>query len=150
MVDHGYGHRQAVAVVGTRRPSEHGLLMAHRLGAHLADHGWPVVSGLAEGIDAAARGLRSAWSRGPRAVLGALQACQVAFDAARADDATLGSAGIDAARSLAESTGCVARNSGAGGGDIGQSQVPGFFASWHQVGSQRPVGAEKGSCRQPQ
>jgi len=62
--------RQAVAVVGTRGPSEHGLLMAHRIGAHLASHGWPVVSGLAEGIDAAAH--QGCLSRGgaPVAVLG--------------------------------------------------------------------------------
>lgn len=46
--------RQAVAVLGTRRPSRHGLAMAEALGAELARAGWPVVSGLAEGIDAAA------------------------------------------------------------------------------------------------
>ncbi|MEB3321541.1 MAG: DNA-processing protein DprA [Synechococcaceae cyanobacterium] len=46
--------RRAVAVVGTRRPSLHGLTMARRLGAALAAAGWPVVSGLAEGIDGAA------------------------------------------------------------------------------------------------
>ncbi len=46
--------RLAVAVVGTRRPSPHGLAMARSLGAALAQAGWPVVSGLAEGIDAAA------------------------------------------------------------------------------------------------
>jgi DNA processing protein len=45
--------RRAIAVVGTRHPSEHGLLMARRIGAHLAASGWPVLSGLAEGIDAA-------------------------------------------------------------------------------------------------
>lgn len=62
--------RQAVAVVGTRRPSEHGLAMARRIGAELAAHGWPVVSGLAEGIDAAAH--RGCLARGgaPVAVLG--------------------------------------------------------------------------------
>lgn len=62
--------RQAVAVVGTRRPSEHGLLMAHRIGVQLAAQGWPVVSGLAEGIDAAAH--QGCLSRGgaPVAVLG--------------------------------------------------------------------------------
>lgn len=48
------GQRRAVAVVGTRRPSRHGLTMARRLGAALAENGWPVVSGLAEGIDGAA------------------------------------------------------------------------------------------------
>lgn len=46
--------RLAVAVVGTRRPSSHGLVMAKSIGAALARAGWPVVSGLAEGIDAAA------------------------------------------------------------------------------------------------
>ncbi|MEB3264686.1 MAG: DNA-processing protein DprA [Synechococcus sp.] len=45
--------RQAVAVVGTRRPSLHGLTMARQLGQALAAAGWPVVSGLAEGIDGA-------------------------------------------------------------------------------------------------
>ncbi|MFL0792118.1 MAG: DNA-processing protein DprA [Prochlorococcus sp.] len=48
------GARQAVAVVGTRRPSAHGLRMAEALGRALAVAGWPVVSGLAEGIDASA------------------------------------------------------------------------------------------------
>lgn len=46
--------RAAVAVVGTRRPSAHGQSMAHGIGSALAQGGWPVVSGLAEGIDAAA------------------------------------------------------------------------------------------------
>jgi len=45
---------RAVAVVGTRRPSPHGLAMAEAIGRVLAQAGWPVVSGLAEGIDAAA------------------------------------------------------------------------------------------------
>lgn len=62
--------RQAVAVVGTRRPSEHGLLMAHRIGAQLAAHGWPVLSGLAEGIDAAAHQGCLARGGAPVAVLG--------------------------------------------------------------------------------
>lgn len=43
--------RFGVAVVGTRRPSLHGLSWARRLGVALAGAGWPVVSGLAEGID---------------------------------------------------------------------------------------------------
>lgn len=46
--------RHAVAVVGTRSPSLHGLSWGRRLGQHLALAGWPVVSGLAEGIDAEA------------------------------------------------------------------------------------------------
>lgn len=62
--------RQAVAVVGTRRPSLQGLAMAEAIGAALAAAGWPVVSGLAEGIDGAAhRGCLSGGGR-PVAVLG--------------------------------------------------------------------------------
>ncbi len=48
------GRCRSVAVVGTRRPSLHGLSMARALGAALAAAGWPVLSGLAEGIDGAA------------------------------------------------------------------------------------------------
>ena len=48
--------RRAVAVVGTRRPSPHGMAMARSLGLALARAGWPVVSGLAEGIDGAVHG----------------------------------------------------------------------------------------------
>ena len=46
--------RLAVAVVGTRSPSLHGLSWARKLGLELARAGWPVISGLAEGIDAEA------------------------------------------------------------------------------------------------
>lgn len=62
--------RQSIAVVGTRRPSPHGLAMAEAIGAALAQAGWPVVSGLAEGIDGAAH--RGCLARGgrPVAVLG--------------------------------------------------------------------------------
>ena len=62
--------RKAVAVVGTRRPSRHGEAMARALGAALAQAGWPVLSGLAEGIDAAAhQGCLGAGGR-PVGVLG--------------------------------------------------------------------------------
>lgn len=62
--------RQAVAVVGTRHPSRHGEAMARQIGRALAEAGWPVVSGLAEGIDAAAHeGCLEAGGR-PVAVLG--------------------------------------------------------------------------------
>ena len=62
--------QQAVAVVGTRHPSSHGMRMADVIGRHLAGAGWPVVSGLAEGIDAAAH--RACLKAGgwPVAVLG--------------------------------------------------------------------------------
>lgn len=45
---------KAVAVVGTRVPTEYGATIAADLGADLAERGWTVVSGLAYGIDAAA------------------------------------------------------------------------------------------------
>ena len=62
--------RRAIAVVGTRAASSHGLQMAERLGRSLAEAGWPVLSGLAEGIDAAVhRGCLSAGGA-PVAVLG--------------------------------------------------------------------------------
>ena len=44
----------SVAVVGTRRCSDYGRRMAHRLGLAVAEAGGSVVSGLAYGIDAAA------------------------------------------------------------------------------------------------
>lgn len=50
---HHLGARRAVAVVGTRRPSRHGLNVSRHIGAVLAQAGWPVVSGLAAGIDGA-------------------------------------------------------------------------------------------------
>lgn len=62
--------RAAIAVVGTRRPSMHGRSLAHAIGAALARSGWPVVSGLAEGIDAAAHQGCLAEGGRPVAVLG--------------------------------------------------------------------------------
>jgi DNA processing protein len=46
--------RHAVAVVGTRRPTDHGRAIAARIGAALAGADATVVSGLAVGIDGAA------------------------------------------------------------------------------------------------
>lgn len=46
--------RPSVALVGTRAATAYGRETAERLGAELAQRGWAVVSGLAEGIDAAA------------------------------------------------------------------------------------------------
>ena len=61
---------QAVAVVGSRRASPHGMRAAEQLGQALARAGWPVVSGLAEGIDASVhRGCLAGGGR-PVAVLG--------------------------------------------------------------------------------
>ena len=52
----------AVAVVGTRNPSEYGLKMAERIGSQLAEEGALIVSGLSSGIESA--GARSALSAG--------------------------------------------------------------------------------------
>ena len=46
--------RPAVALVGSRAASPHGLAVAERLGADLASRGIVVVSGLARGVDSAA------------------------------------------------------------------------------------------------
>ena len=62
--------REAIAVVGTRSASDHGLAMAEELGRALAEAGWPVLSGLAEGIDAAAHRGCLAQFGAPIAVLG--------------------------------------------------------------------------------
>jgi len=44
----------AVAIVGTRRATTYGLGIARSFGRAVAEAGWPVVSGLARGIDGAA------------------------------------------------------------------------------------------------
>ena len=62
--------REAIAVVGTRSASDHGLAMADQLGRAFAEAGWPVLSGLAEGIDAAAHRGCLARNGAPIAVLG--------------------------------------------------------------------------------
>lgn len=61
---------QAVAIVGTREPSDESIAVAEELAAGFAARGWTVVSGLARGIDAAAH--RGALKAGGRtlAVLG--------------------------------------------------------------------------------
>ncbi len=61
MVIHGHGERDLVhrprliAVVGTRRPTPHGRLLATRVAARLVECQAVVVSGLAVGIDGAAQ-----------------------------------------------------------------------------------------------
>tara|TARA_X000000950_G_C13888132_1_gene649731 strand:+ start:1148 stop:2245 length:1098 start_codon:yes stop_codon:yes gene_type:complete len=46
--------QQAIAVIGSRRASPYGCRWAQQLGVALAAAGWPVISGLAEGVDAQA------------------------------------------------------------------------------------------------
>jgi DNA processing protein len=60
----------AVAVVGTRRPTEGGRLTAARIGAAIAKTGAAVVSGLAVGIDGAAQAAVTAHDGVTVAVLG--------------------------------------------------------------------------------
>ena len=62
--------RHAVAIVGTRRPTEAGRLVAARIAATLARAGAVVVSGLAVGIDGAAHAAVVADRRPTVAVLG--------------------------------------------------------------------------------
>ena len=62
--------RHAIAIVGTRRPTEHGRLVAARIAAVLARAGAVVVSGLAVGIDGAAHAAVTAERRPTVAVLG--------------------------------------------------------------------------------
>ena len=56
----------AVAVVGTRRPSNYGRQLAEKLGRGLAAHGVAVVSGMAHGIDSQAH--RGALAAGGRTI----------------------------------------------------------------------------------
>ncbi len=46
--------RDCIAIVGTREPTKYGIDAAKKLGALFAERGYVVVSGLADGIDAAA------------------------------------------------------------------------------------------------
>jgi DNA processing protein len=60
----------AVAIVGSRRPTPQGLENAWRLARQLGERGWTVVSGLASGIDGAAHGGALEAAAGTVAVVG--------------------------------------------------------------------------------
>ncbi len=67
--------RHAVAIVGTRRPTHYGSMVADRLSYQLARVGFTVVSGLARGVDTVAhKGALKAKGR-TLAVLGSAQDC---------------------------------------------------------------------------
>ncbi|MBT7060697.1 MAG: hypothetical protein HN976_36730 [Lentisphaerae bacterium] len=46
-------YRKQVAVIGTRKPTDYGRKCAGKIAQELAERGWCIVSGLAEGIDTA-------------------------------------------------------------------------------------------------
>jgi DNA processing protein len=68
--DENHGCRPTIAIIGTRHPSEYGRRWTRKLSTLLAEKGFSVVSGLAEGVDAEAH--RSCLTAGGRtiAVLG--------------------------------------------------------------------------------
>jgi len=61
---------RSLAIVGSRHPSAQGTENAHAFAAHFSQHGWVVVSGLAQGIDAAAHEGALEGASGTVAVLG--------------------------------------------------------------------------------
>jgi DNA processing protein len=73
----------AVAIVGTRRPSHYGAAIAGRLAEDLAARGITVVSGMAEGIDAAAH--EGALKAGGRTIAVVGSGVDQVFPAAHAD-----------------------------------------------------------------
>jgi DNA processing protein len=61
---------RSIAIVGTRRASGQGLAAATSVAADLGEHGFTVVSGLAEGVDSAAHRAALAHDRRTIAVIG--------------------------------------------------------------------------------
>lgn len=58
------GDRNAIAIVGTRRPTHYGMTVTRRIAAELSSAGFTIVSGMARGIDTQAhRGALSAQGR---------------------------------------------------------------------------------------
>ncbi len=93
-----------------------------------------------DAIEAACADLHDAWHGPTLQILEALRLCQRAFDAAARDDAHLHSDRVEALRSRIEAHGCVARTSGAGGGDCvlaladDARKVAALTAAWQAQG----------------
>lgn len=61
-----FTQKRTIALVGTRRPSNYGKLMAEKISSNLAEAGFTIVSGLAYGIDSIAHS--SALNKGKKTV----------------------------------------------------------------------------------
>lgn len=44
-------NRDAITIIGTRKPNDNGKIIAERIGKHFASRGWVICNGLADGID---------------------------------------------------------------------------------------------------
>jgi DNA processing protein len=44
-------NRNAITIIGTRKPNDNGKIIAKRIGKHFASRGWAICNGLAAGID---------------------------------------------------------------------------------------------------
>lgn len=43
--------KDAITIIGTRKPNEHGKIIAERIGKYFSSKGWAICNGLADGID---------------------------------------------------------------------------------------------------
>jgi DNA processing protein len=77
------GDHVAVAIVGTRKASPYGLKMAEKFGRELAARGITVISGLAEGVDAAAH--RGALEAGGRTLAVLASGVDIVYPSQNAD-----------------------------------------------------------------
>ena len=77
----------------------------------------PIADAHLDAIDRAARQLLAVWQGAPAAILAALQACDAAFLQAATADPGLVPPHVASVRARIAAHGCVARASGAGGGD---------------------------------
>ncbi len=111
-----------------------------------------------DNIAGAATALLQVWSHGrPELILDALRACERAFTGAAIHVADLDPAPLRDLRTLIQSTGCIARTSGAGGGDCvlalsdSPQAVQQAIAAWTAIGGRTvallPQDLALGSCQ---